>query len=92
MSSTTDLEREQRRERHASNPVVNAVRKSNELTARLEAQGIPSEASENTYNMLVGAVLVVTVGKSKDGRQRSIYKSQSDLVKKFGAVSRGFRA
>lgn len=30
--------------------------------------------------MLLGAVLAVTVGKSKDGRLRSIYKSQSDLV------------
>ncbi|CAO3311376.1 MULTISPECIES: hypothetical protein [Pseudomonas] len=55
----------------------------NELTARLEALGIPSEASENTHNMLVGAVLAVTVGKSKDGRPQSIYKSQSALVEEI---------
>ncbi len=54
-----------------------------ELTARLETQGIPSEASESTHNMLVGAVLAVTVGKSKDGRLQSIYKSQSDLVEEI---------
>lgn len=52
----------------------------NELTARLEAQGIPSEASEGTHNMLVGSMLEVTLGKSKDGRVQSIYKSQSALV------------
>ncbi|NWA91436.1 hypothetical protein HX807_22755 [Pseudomonas sp. D8002] len=56
---------------------------NSELTTRLEAQGIPSEASESTHNMLVGAMLAVTVGKSKDGRQQSIYKSQSDLVQEI---------
>ncbi|EKT4458085.1 MULTISPECIES: hypothetical protein [Pseudomonas] len=51
-----------------------------ELTARLQAQGIPSEASEGTHNMLVGTMLEVTLGKSKDGRVQSAYKSQSALV------------
>ncbi|PSS58891.1 hypothetical protein [Pseudomonas sp. BBP2017] len=53
---------------------------NNEMTARLEALGIPSEASEVTHHMLVGAVLEVTLGKSKDGQVQSIYKSQSALV------------
>ncbi|EOG3620427.1 hypothetical protein ACK9U2_002295 [Pseudomonas putida] len=55
----------------------------NELIARLQAMGIPSETSENTHNVLVGAVLAVTVGKSKDGRMQSIYKSQSSLVEEI---------
>lgn len=53
---------------------------NNELTARLEALGIPTEASESTHNMLVGTMLEVTLGKSKDGRVQSAYKSQSALV------------
>lgn len=56
---------------------------NNELTARLEAQGIPSEASEGTHNMLVGTMLEVTLGRSKDGRVQSIYKSQSALVEEI---------
>lgn len=55
----------------------------NELTTQLEAQGIPSEASAGTHNMLVGAVLEVTLGKSKDGRVQSIYRSQSALVQEI---------
>ncbi|WP_339467112.1 hypothetical protein [Pseudomonas capeferrum] len=55
----------------------------NELTARLEAMGIPSELSEDTHNMLMGAMLEVTVGKSKEGRTQSIYKSQSALVEEI---------
>ncbi|MCX2684631.1 hypothetical protein OO306_03595 [Pseudomonas sp. DCB_AW] len=56
---------------------------NSELTARLEAQGIPSEASEGTHNMLVGTMLEVTLGKSKDGRVQSIYTSQSALVEEI---------
>ena len=60
--------------------VATLTASNNELAARLEAQGIPTEASEGTHNMLVGTMLEVTVGKSKDGRVQSAYKSQSALV------------
>lgn len=50
------------------------------LSARLDAFGIPSEASESMQNMLVGAVLAVTLGKSKSGKVQSIYSTQAALV------------
>ncbi|AUZ58518.1 Hypothetical protein PRJ_1912 [Pseudomonas sp. XWY-1] len=53
---------------------------NNELSARLEACGIPSELSEGTYNLIVGALLEVTLGKSKSGKRQSIYSSQAALV------------
>ncbi|MFK0344227.1 hypothetical protein ACIQT6_11205 [Pseudomonas asiatica] len=53
---------------------------NNELSARLEACGIPSELSEGTHNLLVGALLEVTLGKSKSGQRQSIYSSQTALV------------
>ncbi|AUA33376.1 hypothetical protein CWR53_12620 [Pseudomonas sp. SGAir0191] len=53
---------------------------NNELSARLEACGIPSELSEGTHNLLVGALLDVTLGKSKNGQLQSIYPSQAALV------------
>ncbi|WP_264312994.1 hypothetical protein [Pseudomonas putida] len=56
---------------------------NNELLARLEASGIPSDTSEGMHNTLVGAVLEVTMGKSKDGQVQSIYKSQSALVEEI---------
>lgn len=54
-----------------------------QLSERLDACGIPSEASEGMQNMLVGAMLEVTLGKSKDGRVQSIYRSQSALVEEI---------
>ncbi|MFJ2969490.1 hypothetical protein [Pseudomonas fulva] len=54
-----------------------------ELLARLDACGVPSEESEGMQSMLVGAVLEVTLGKSKDGRVQSIYRSQSALVQEI---------
>ncbi|WP_256596095.1 MULTISPECIES: hypothetical protein [Pseudomonas] len=54
-----------------------------ELFAQLDACGLPSEASEGMQNMLVGAVLEVTLGKSKDGRVQSVYRSQSALVQEI---------
>lgn len=56
---------------------------NNELIARFESLGIPSETSGGMHNMLVGTMLEVTVGKSKDGRVQSIYKSQSALVEEI---------
>ncbi|PVZ36870.1 hypothetical protein [Pseudomonas sp. CC120222-01a] len=56
------------------------IKLNNELSARLEACGIPSELSEGTHNLLVGAVLEVTLGKSKSGQRQSIYPSQTALV------------
>ncbi|MDD2002009.1 hypothetical protein [Pseudomonas putida] len=60
--------------------VATLTASNNKLAARLEAQGIPTEASEGTHNMLVGTMLEVTLGKSNDGRVQSVYKSQSALV------------
>lgn len=51
-----------------------------ELSAQLEACGIPSEVSEGTHNLLVGAMLEATLGKSKSGQRQSIYQSQAALV------------
>lgn len=51
-----------------------------ELSAHLEACGIPSELSEGTHNLLVGALLEVTLGKSKSGKIQSIYTSQTALA------------
>lgn len=54
-----------------------------ELSERLDALGIPSEASAGTQCIIVGALLEVTLGKSKDGRVQSIYRSQSALVEEI---------
>jgi hypothetical protein len=51
-----------------------------ELSERLEAFGIPPTASEGFHKTLVGAVLEVTLGKSKNGVVQSIYPSQAALV------------
>ncbi|TNB81579.1 hypothetical protein FHJ31_18870 [Pseudomonas sp. Fig-3] len=51
-----------------------------ELSSRLEACGMPSETSEGMHNTLVGAVLEVTLGKSKSGQVQSIYPTQAALV------------
>lgn len=53
---------------------------NNKLKARLDSLGIPSETSEAMHNMLVGAVLAVTLGKNKGGKVQSIYSSQAALV------------
>ncbi|EMM9104680.1 hypothetical protein C206_08764 [Pseudomonas putida TRO1] len=53
---------------------------NNELSARLESRGISSEVTEDTHDLLVGAVLEVTLGKSKSGQVLSIYPSQAALV------------
>ncbi|WP_409314781.1 hypothetical protein [Pseudomonas putida] len=51
-----------------------------ELLARLDACEVPSEMSESTRNLLVGALLEVTIGKSMGGVVQSIYSSQAALV------------
>lgn len=56
---------------------------NDKLKARLDSLGIPSEISEAMHHMLVGAMLEVTLGISKDGQVQSIYKSQSALVEEI---------
>jgi len=53
---------------------------NNDLSARLEALGVPSDLSEGTQNLLVAAMLEVILGKSKSGQRQSIYSSQAALV------------
>ncbi|MEW5621956.1 hypothetical protein ABGT18_11650 [Pseudomonas putida] len=63
------------------------VNLNRELSEKLNACGIPSELSEGTHNLLVGALLEVTLGKSKSGQRQSIYPSQAALVE---AITRRF--
>ncbi|WP_409488490.1 hypothetical protein ACK1U3_00020 [Pseudomonas promysalinigenes] len=64
----------------ATEEMAALIKLNNALSARLNACGIPSELSEGTYNLLVGALLEVTLGKSKSGKRQSIYSSQAALV------------
>ena len=56
------------------------VKLNREMSERLDASGIPSETSEGMHNTLVGAMLEVTLGKSKSGLVQSIYPSQAAMV------------
>ncbi|MGE8049785.1 hypothetical protein ACQKPT_15980 [Pseudomonas monteilii] len=53
---------------------------NDKLSAQLEAYGLPSELSEGAHNLLVGALLEVTLGKTTRGQRQSIYPSQAALV------------
>ncbi|WP_210014378.1 hypothetical protein [Pseudomonas palmensis] len=53
---------------------------NNQLVARLDSVGIPSDTSEAMHNVIVGALLEVTLSKSKTGQRQSIYPSQAALV------------
>ena len=53
---------------------------NDKLKARLDSLGIPSETSEAMHNMLIGAMLDTTLGKSTSGKMQSIYPSQAALV------------
>lgn len=64
----------------ATEEMAALIKLNKELSEKLEACGIPSETSESMYYTLVGAVLEVTLGKSKSGLVQSIYPSQAALV------------
>ena len=53
---------------------------NDKLKARLDSLGIPSETSEAMHNMLIGAMLVATLGKNQNGKLQSIYPSQAAFV------------
>ena len=53
---------------------------NDKLKARLDSLGIPSETSEAMQNRLIGAMLETTLGKNQNGKQQSIYSSQTALV------------
>ncbi|MGF6391476.1 hypothetical protein [Pseudomonas plecoglossicida] len=59
------------------------LRCNRELSERLDACGIPSEASERMHNTIVGAMLEATLGKTKGGQVQSIYPSQAALVEEI---------
>lgn len=63
--------------------IATLVSANRELSERLDACGIPSEASEGAHNTLVGAMLEATLGKSKSGHVQSIYPSQAALVEEI---------
>ncbi|MES3707399.1 hypothetical protein QC590_04035 [Pseudomonas putida] len=73
---------EQLQQSHAASTEEMAVLTAlnHELVTRLDSLGIPSDTSEAMHNMLVGAVLEVTLSKSKTGQRQSIYPSQAALV------------
>ncbi|MFJ7005104.1 hypothetical protein [Pseudomonas putida] len=76
---------EKLRQRARSNYRGNAtlLRCNRELSERLDACGIPSEASERMHNTIVGAMLEATLGKTKGGQVQSIYPSQAALVEEI---------
>ncbi|MFI7836116.1 MULTISPECIES: hypothetical protein [Pseudomonas] len=53
---------------------------NDKLKARLESLGVPSETSQAMHDMLIGAMLETTLGKSQNGKMQSIYPSQAALV------------
>ncbi len=59
------------------------VSSNRELSERLDACGIPSEASEGAHNTLVGAMLEATLGRSNSGQVQSIYPTQAALVEEI---------
>lgn len=55
-------------------------RHENELTAQLDAAEPAPEASASVHYTIIGALLAITVGKSKSGQVQSIYKNQTAVV------------
>ena len=47
---------------------------------QLDGYDVPSELSNMVFHMIIGSLLEVTLGKSRDGQVQSIYKNQAAIV------------